>query len=314
MKLSDLVHYRNILMANRSQEWRWPLQNYLDLQQRSMRQNVETRNKFETQLENVIGQVATALGNLENCITDIIKNVDQMIAETEPEYFARSYNWYQQEASFETVEYILNRRLQVPEEDFEPLLYRAKNLTDWRYPVLCIRPGREDHIRWLVPAHPLYIADTDHELLKPAIEQFNPKYQRHLRPYKIREDHDVMFDFVPDEQLGLIYSYYFFNFRPFEVIKRYLNELYKKLRPGGSLIFTFNNCDFSGGVRLTENQFCCYTPGRMLERLVESLGYIHIETCNTDNGLYWMHIRRPGTLATMRAGQNLAKIIPKTVE
>jgi hypothetical protein len=314
MKLSDLVHYRNILVANRNQEWRWPLQNYIDLQQRGMRQNVVTRERFETQLENAVGKVATSLNELENCITGIIDDVNRMISEIEPEYFARSYNWYQQESGYETMDYILNRQLIVPEEDFDPLKFRVKNLTDWRYSLLCIRPGREDHIRWLVPAHPLYIADTDHELLQPAIDKFNTKYQRHLRPYKIKEDHDSMFDFIPDQQLGLIYSYYFFNFRPFEVIKRYLTELYHKLKPGGSIIFTFNNCDYSGGVRLTENMFCCYTPGKMLERLVESLGYLHIETVNTENGLYWMHLQRPGSLTTLRAGQNLAKIIPKTVE
>ena len=314
MKLSDLVHYRNVLMQNLSQEYRWPLQNYFDLQIRNLRQTVVMRQDYEQPLEQSMSQVALALGEFERCVSDILKATNQRIAEIEPEYFARSYTWYQNESKYETVEYILGRQLQVPEEDFEPLKSRVKNLTDWRFPLMCIRPGNEDHIQWLVPSHPLYITDTDQRLLMPALDRFNSKFQRHLRSYVIKEDHEQLFDWLPNEQLGVIYSYYFFNFRPFEVIKKYLTELLHKLRPGGSMIFTFNNCDLEGGVRLTENVFCCYTPGSLLERLVESLGFIHVETVNTPNGLHWMHIKKPGTLTTLRAGQNLAKILPKELE
>ena len=313
MKLSDLIHYRNNLVTNTNREYRWTLDNYIDLQLRNVRHDVSVRNEFEHLLETSCGQVHQSLQQLESTLHTVIRGVNDLIARVEPDYFVRSYRWYTQESSFETVDYILNRRLQVPETELEGLKHCIKNLSDWRYPALCIRPGKEEHIRWLVPCHPLYMVDTDHELLRPALEQFNPKYQRHLRAYAVKEQQTSLFDFIPDGQLGLVYAYYFFNFRPLEVIRQYLVELYHKLRPGGSLVFTFNNCDLSYGVKLSESSFCCYTPGGMLENLAQSLGYQHVRTENTSTGLFWMHLTKPGEFNTLRGGQTLAKIIPKTL-
>ena len=313
MKLSDLIHYRNNLVTNTNREYRWTLDNYIDLQLRNVRHDVSVRNEFEHLLETSCGQVHQSLQQLESTLDTVIRGVNDLIARVEPDYFVRSYRWYTQESSFETVDYILNRRLQVPETELEGLKHCIKNLSDWRYPALCIRPGKEEHIRWLVPCHPLYMVDTDHELLRPALEQFNPKYQRHLRAYAVKEQQTSLFDFIPDGQLGLVYAYYFFNFRPLEVIRQYLVELYHKLRPGGSLVFTFNNCDLSYGVKLSESSFCCYTPGGMLENLAQSLGYQHVRTENTSTGLFWMHLTKPGDFNTLRGGQTLAKIIPKTL-
>lgn len=314
MKLSDLIHYRNNLVTSTNREYRWVLDNYIDLQLRNVRHDVSVRNEFERLVELSCGQVHSSLQQFESTLDTVIKGVNEIIARIEPDYFARSYNWYTQESSFETVEYILNRRLAVPDTELDGLKHCIKNLSDWRYPALCIRPGKENHTRWLVPCHPLYLVDTDHDLLKPALEQFNAKYQRHLRTFVVREQDAPMFNFIPDSQLGVIYAYYFFNFRPFEVIRQYLSELYHKLRPGGSLVFTYNNCDLSYGVKLSESSFCCYTPGGMLEGLAESIGYHHIKSENTPTGLFWMHLTKPGEITTLRGGQTLAKIVPKTLE
>ena len=314
MKLSDLVHYRNQLVADTNRQYRWTLDNYIDLQLRSVRHSVPVRDKFESLVESHCGRVHQSLNELESALNTVIQGVNEIIAQLEPEYFNRSYNWYTQESSYETIDYILNRRLEIPEDELDPLKSCVKNLSDWRYPAMSIRPGKETHTRWLVPCNPLYLVDTDHALLEPAIKQFNPKYQRHLRPYVVRESVQPMFNFIPDAQLGLVYAYYFFNFRPFEVIRQYLIEVFNKLRPGGSFVFTFNNCDLSYGVRLSESSFCCYTPGGMLEGLAQSLGYEHVKTVNTATGLFWMHLTKPGELTTMRGGQNLAKIVPKILE
>jgi hypothetical protein len=104
----------------------------------------------------------------------------------------------------------------------------------------------------------------------------------------------------------LVYNY--FNYRPFEVIKRYLIEIYQKLKPGGILIMTFNDCDRVSAVKLVENKFCSYTPGYLVRELGESLGYEIEFSWNDPGPSTWIEFKKPGTLNSIRGGQALAKI------
>ena len=102
----------------------------------------------------------------------------------------------------------------------------------------------------------------------------------------------------------------FFNFKPLELLKRYLDELYKKMRPGGVLIFTYNDCDLWQGVDLVERSFMCYTPGSQIRSYAESLGFV-IETNVTDPpNAAWFEMTKPGERESLRGGQVLAKITP----
>jgi hypothetical protein len=108
-------------------------------------------------------------------------------------------------------------------------------------------------------------------------------------------------------------SFYLFNFRPLEIIKKYLTEIYKKLKPGGVLIMTINDCDREKAVRLVENYFACYTPGYLILDLVQSMGFEVISTWNNDGPSTWIELRNTGTLTSLRGGQTLAKIVSKDV-
>jgi SAM-dependent methyltransferase len=111
----------------------------------------------------------------------------------------------------------------------------------------------------------------------------------------------------------LVFAYNFFNFRPFEVLRQYLTEIYQKLRPGGILIMTFNDCDRAKAVMLVEQHYCCYTPGYLVRELAQSLGY-EIAFAWTDQGpSTWLELRKPGERPGLRGGQALAKILPKPI-
>jgi SAM-dependent methyltransferase len=164
----------------------------------------------------------------------------------------------------------------------------------------------------MVDCDPLYLVDDRHELLIPTISRHHEIYQRRLRPYVINERQDgEILTALPNNQFGLIFAYNFFNYKPFEVIRRYLEELYQKLRPGGVLIMTINDCDRDKGVVLVEQHFCCYTPGKMVIELAQSLGFKTVFTW-TDNGpSTWIELQHPGELTSLRGGQTLAKVVPK---
>jgi hypothetical protein len=110
----------------------------------------------------------------------------------------------------------------------------------------------------------------------------------------------------------MCFAYNFFNHRTLEHIKQYLTEIYAKLKPGGVLIMTYNDCDRVPGMRLTEQGLACYTPGILVNQLAQNIGYDRFYTWHDGEPKTWLEIRKPGTLTSLRGGQSLAKVVAKS--
>jgi predicted methyltransferase len=106
--------------------------------------------------------------------------------------------------------------------------------------------------------------------------------------------------------------YYFFNFKPIEIIRAYMTEIYVKLKPGGTFAMTFNDCDRSGGVDLAERSFACYTPAHAVLSAATTAGFELHQSFKIDAANTWLEFRRPGQLTSLRGGQTLATVMPKT--
>jgi hypothetical protein len=154
------------------------------------------------------------------------------------------------------------------------------------------------------------LVDTHQDLLTPSIQKFTAEYQRRLRPYVIddRQPGTIMHQ-LPDRQFGFVFAFNFFNFRPLELIQRYLTELHSKLRPGGVLIMTYNNCDRSHGVGLAERNWMLYTPKRLILEHALSLGFELVTAQDGLGDVSWLEFKRSGDIDSLRGGQSLAKII-----
>jgi len=214
----------------------------------------------------------------------------------------------------ETVDDLSGRQTKLSAETEE--FYRARLIryTGWQHSAMIIRPGVEDYINIMVSCDPLYLVDTRHELLKPAIALYNETYQRRLRPYVISEQSDrKILGQLPNGQFGLVFAHNFFNFRPFEIMRQWLTEIYQKLKPGGMLLMTINDCDRYKAVISVENRFCCYTPGYLVLELAQSLGFEIVFTWHDNGPITWLELKRPGELTSVRGGQSLAKIMPKII-
>jgi hypothetical protein len=246
----------------------------------------------------------------DSILREMIQQVDKLIADQEPAWFAESYRLYEEEMCHETPEYILKRHSPMSTESRIALQTRLLNYTDWQHAGMIIRPALETFVYDMVSFDPLYIIDEKYELLEPLILKFPAQYQRRLRPYVIDErKNDSMMGKIPDSQFGMCLVYNLFNFRPLEVLKRYLVEIYQKLKPGGVLIMTFNDCDREKAVMLVESSFACYTPGYLVEDLVRSLNYEILYSWNDGGPSTWLELRKPGTLTTLKGGQSFAKVI-----
>jgi SAM-dependent methyltransferase len=240
-------------------------------------------------------------------------NLRSEIVLREQEYLSNSLHVYREEMIHDDVDMILKRRLGIDSDDDIRLRTHLKNLTDWRIPGMIIRPGLETYIEDMVPMDPLYVVDHDPELIQTAVSKFTPEYQRRLREYVINDwaDGDIL-DQIPNNQFGAIFAYHYFNHKPIPVICRFLDEFYEKLRPGGSVVMTYNNCDLAHGVIRAEHAWMLYTPRRLIEQHAVGLGFELTEAYDGKGDVSWLEFRKPGDIASIRGGQTLAKIVAKT--
>lgn len=311
MKLSELVHFRNQLESYSALQIGRAAGAELDKIHHEIGSHPFQIGQYRQLLEGQRSHIEQTFADYEAQLNKLKDELDQMIKAAEPTWFQESYRLYEEEMLHETPEYVLDRRLPATPETSLTLRARLMNYTNWQLPAIIIRPGRENFIDDMVSYDPLYLVDNDYELLKPAVEKFPEAYQRRLRQYIINEQDEHILNKIPPNQFGMCLVYNFLNFKPLEVIRRYLTEIYDILRPGGICILTFNDCDRSIAIGLVEQHFACYTPGYLVYDLARSLGYEIIFTWNDGEASTWLELRKPGELYSLRGGQTLAKIIPK---
>jgi SAM-dependent methyltransferase len=267
--------------------------------------------EFSKQLNDKQQLIQKLINEFENNLLDLKSDLKQLIESTEKPWFQESYRLYE-EMKNDNNYVILNRRPRLASETDQFYRSRLARYNSWQHPAIIIRPGLETYINELLATDPLYLVDQNQDLLEPAMNMFNEQYRQRLRTYTINEipDQDILTK-LPTQQFGLVFAYNFFNTRPFEIIRKYFVEIYQKLRPGGVLVLTFNDCDRPEAIKLVENHFGCYTPGYLVKELAQSLGY-EIEFSWHDQGpITWLELRKPGKFESLRGGQSLAKIISK---
>ena len=304
-KLSDLVNFKNqldLLSTKTVQDdsnkkldkitHLFSLENYDNLLEQRKFDIQQSFDAFELELEK---------------LKNIVK---QEISVLEKPEFQKSYILYEGEFG-NSADYILNlRKHKIP----NPELFQARlsRYIDWQHSAMIIRPGIENFIDSMVALDPLYLVDLSHDYLAPALSKFNNQYQNRLRTYAVKEDLDQeILGQIPNDQFALCFAYNYFNFRPFEILKKYLDEIYQKLTPGGVFIMTFNDCDRASAVQLVENFYCCYTPGYLVRELAVSMGYEIEYSWNDPGPTTWLELKKPGTLTSLKGGQTLAKVLPK---
>jgi SAM-dependent methyltransferase len=315
MKLSYLVSYLNHLDRYDITGAHTVLTGHLD-------PVLHAVSTHDLQFPDITERLHSHRDRMTGCLQDYAQAIDDLKHEIrrniellEPHYLQESYKLYSENMVNDTNEHMLNRRPTLQADSVAYLRARLMRHSDWHYPGMILRPGLEEWIQDLVALDPMYLVDVNHDMLLPCVAQFTPEYQARVRRYVIQESADVpMFDRLPQAQMSLVLAYNYFNFKPLELVRCFLREIYGVLRPGGTLMFTFNNCDRSGGVDLAERYFMCYTPGRLVLSAAELLGFRVAHTYDIDAAATWVELQKPGTLSSNRGGQALAKIVAKSAK
>ena len=310
MKLSQVVAYLNMLESSNMDPAYGNITDKLDDILHAVKNRDVQYHSTTAELDERLAEVKHSISKFDQSLQTLKQQLKNDVDRLAPEYYAESRKRYEQEMCFETVEHLINRKLSIEFNDYERLRNVIKTYTDWRLPGMVLGSRQETFVEDMVPMDPLYLVDHDKELLNAAMRPFTQEYQRRLRPYVINDwkDQEILAA-IPTNQFGLVFAYNYFNWKPIEIIERFLIEIYQKLRPGGALIFTYNECDNWYGVGAVENAWMCYTPGSRIQTIARNLGYKIINQCTGAGDIAWFEMRKPGEIRSLRGGQVLARVI-----
>lgn len=245
-------------------------------------------------------------------IPQLIAQIDQQVSDMTRNYFARGYmiNGHYATNGTDVQHERKGRLLPMRPETKEIVLGRIKQYSDWHYPGLEIGPGDGIWTEHLVGFDPLYIVDQYQEFIDSTKKKFPIEYRNRLRGYTVgvTEDDDTDISFLPDNQFGFIFSWNLFNYFPLEHIRKYLTHCFRVLRPGGTMMFSYNNGERASCAQFVEEGYMSYMPKSLLVSLVTTLGFNNIRTFDEEDYISWIEIQKPGTLETNKAHQVLGEI------
>jgi ribosome-associated translation inhibitor RaiA len=311
MKLSEYIRYRNQIEALDSMAGN----HAADLEISKITNIVEICPiEFTSELVEIQKQkqnVYTAFENITLELEKLKRKVNNEISAQGQIWLQESEQRYEVELKHKSVQNILDRKTSIPQSDFEYFVARLSTYAAWKYPGLILRPAQHGMIYGMVCFDPLYIVDTNLDLLWPCQLEFPDQYRRRLRPLVIEETDDDSLTMIPDNQMGIVLCYDYFNFLPLSVVVKLLSQIFQKLRPGGTLCMTFNDCDTEPGMKLVESYYTTYIPQRVLMTHIDDIGFKLFHCYNNQSPMTWLELRKPGQLESTRGGQVLAQVRPK---
>jgi SAM-dependent methyltransferase len=243
------------------------------------------------------------LADNETELKTLVEKINQEITNRTSHFFNENYQTELRYSTAHTIREV--RKLHLADVASNELLNRINMYSNWKYPALEIGCRDGEYTKHLVASDPLYISDVYDEFIDNAANQFNPQYQARLRKYKIIDNQLLN---LPNKQFGFVFSFNFFNYLSLDSIKMYLKQIMELLRPGGIMLFTYNNADIPAAAGLAESYYMTYVPKSMLIPLIESLGFKVLETKDFVPSTSWIEIKKPGRLETIKAHQALGEI------
>jgi SAM-dependent methyltransferase len=264
---------------------------YLDYDSSAVKDSMQVLAK---QLADIRKNVSTVADTINKDIEQLHEQYKKDCKKEEPVHLRASI-----EKNRELRQYIMHADVR------KTVLGRLGNYINWQHPGLEIGPGDGEWTEHLVGMDPLYLVDIYDEFLNGTKTKFHPTYQNRLRTYKIAHGD---FSELPKEQFGFVFSWNVFNYFSLDTIELYLTQIKPLLKPGGVVMFSYNNCENYKSVEIFERYFMTYVTNTDLVTMIKKLGYTIIAAKDEPTMTSWIEIRAPGELTSIRGGQTLGKI------
>lgn len=208
---------------------------------------------------------------------------------------------------------------------------RISSYSNWKFPGLQLhcryfRPENNNYpgpdtfanpiyrINSMVANDPLYLVSSDKDHLKEIITYYNPIYQNRLRLYEIKQRN---LNQLPYAQFGFILCWDFLNYLSIKTVEWYLNECIKLLRPGGVLMFSYNNSDIESSAKMVDQGRAAWATAQIVQKIIETIGFNiirsenHPTRDNEDTWVSWYEVQKPGELKTVRLNQAIGAVLTK---
>lgn len=313
MNLSQLVSIKKSLLEIeflQSKEAMSLLAKEIDIGLLDIEQNFSDNSKLVRQ---AYASLDDNLHNVQTTLADLINAIDKEITKRAQPYCIRG-------TVFDDIPVVdkvnseheksTRIRLFPPDIKFD-IVKIIRQYTSNLYPALEIGPGNGQFTHYMVAGDPLYLVDINKEFLEKSINQFPPEYQRRVRTYQIDSegfgDNDL--SCLPQEQFSFVIAIDVMDYYTWDFVKDYLNNIYQVLRPGGHLMFTYNNCEDSAAVIQVEKGFKGWATETDVRSECTKIGYEIIETKNFPGYSHWAVVRKPGNLETIKLQQAMGEIV-----
>jgi SAM-dependent methyltransferase len=311
MKLSELVALRNLLNESIALEEVRASTEIL-LQRISSVSDTVTKADYVDSIKrirNYYAEILTLVEKPPKELHDMLYKIDTKINKITQDYHKRGYLINGFFASNATdVEGERNLRIVPVPSDVKTLVgARIDMYSSWQYPGLEIGPGDGAWTPMLVASDPLYIIDNHKEFLDVASGQFHDDYQRRLRQYVI-DFRTNNITALPKNQIGFAFAWNVFNFFPEYELRHYLTQVFDLLRPGGTLLFSYNNCDNPTQAGFVEEGWMSWMPRTLLTTILTELGYVDFEFFEPAQNISFVEVKKPGVKVTSKAHQVLGEI------
>jgi hypothetical protein len=268
----------------------------------------------------------SALRGVESAFQDLDKATDDCVTvlinqqmQARPKYEQDSEDIYRAnllrtrkilESHEQSVEDVWDNTLAMSPDETAMIHARLDAFNDWRVPGLIIRPAGGMWMDRMVALDPLYLVDVDTALLRPSISKYPRLYQQRVRLYAIDEGNDRFLSRLPVGQIGIAVCFDLFHVRPLRILRQYLQNLWRLMKPGGMILLMYLDGDRSRGAEHVETGIHCFTPGSEVRAVCQALTFETVFEYQSPLGWNYLEIKRPGQISTLRGGQSLATIRP----
>ena len=259
-------------------------------------------------LNNVYQIINQSIGDIENLKKTYDQKINHLVQKFNNSDYDESlikiffYGKFREELNVKIDEEILLR-----------IISKIKGYSNYRFPGLELGCARGFFTKELVASDPFYIVDFSDTFLETTANQFNQLYQRRIRTYKIAMHTDLTvknLSILPKNQFNFVFSWNFFDFLSIRQAKYYIEQIFNLLRPGGTMMFSYNNCTtVNGAMRVDPGDIASYIDGVELQNVCLDIGYeiTHAEDYSSGD-VSWLEITKPGKLTTVKASQSLGEV------
>lgn len=202
-----------------------------------------------------------------------------------------------------------------PKDLLERITTRIKSYCDWHYPALQIECREKIWTDCMVTADPLYLVSMAEDSIEPVVQSYPAEYQRRLRVYYTEKE--KLSTILPSNQYSFILSWNVFEYASISDIELAIKQAWDLLRPGGTFMFSYNNCDLEQSAHLADIYAMGFAHQRKITSIASTLGFTIVTAENHSiehdliQNVSWIEIKKPGNLNTSKGHQVLGRILHK---